>query len=366
MDAHPRGRSRSAWAIFVVLLLTGYSAGAASLTGSFALIQSGTAVDLTVEGPVDWVHWGLYTPTSLNRKAGVTPLINNFTRLLASVSNSYNFIYQFADNYNGYSWSDGTPTASITNTTTGVWAYGGSAAGTGFQITVPADNTERVLKLYVGAYAASGKFEAFLSDQSATPYTDTSLTNAGNGESAVYSISYAAQSAGQMLTIKWTLLQGYRGDANVTLQAAALSVPGANIPPILTIASPGDNATFSAGSDISLTANAADPDGSVARVEFFAGSNRIGQATNSPFTVTWTNVPAGDYALTAMATDDGGASRVSAPVEVFVSGTGGWLSAAAAYQQGTEVNLTTEGTSDWAHWGLSSANSFNHKSGVVQ
>src|SRR5213075_2899582 len=25
------------------------------------------------------------------------------------------------------------------------------------------------------------------------------------------------------------------------------------------------------------------------------------------------------------------------------------------------VNLTTEGTSDWAHWGLSNANSFDHK-----
>ena len=177
MNAQPTGRSRSVWGIFVVLLLAGHSAGAAGLTGSFALIQSGTAIDLTLEGPFDWVHWGLYTETSLTRKAGVTPLINNFTRLVAS--NSYNFIYQFSDNYNGYSWSDGAPTASVTNTTTGVWAYGGSTPGTGFQITVPADSTERVLKLYVGAYAASGKIEAFLSDQSAPPFTDSSLTNAG-------------------------------------------------------------------------------------------------------------------------------------------------------------------------------------------
>src|SRR6266540_5218536 len=121
MHALPTGRSRSAWGIFAVLLLAGYSAAAASLTGSFALIQSGTAIDLTVEGPVDWVHWGLYTETSLNRKAGVTPLINNFTRLVAS--NGYNYIYQFGDNYNSYSWSDGTPTTSVTNSTTGVWAY---------------------------------------------------------------------------------------------------------------------------------------------------------------------------------------------------------------------------------------------------
>lgn len=43
----------------------------------------------------------------------------------------------------------------------------------------------------------------------------------------------------------------------------------------------------------------------------------------------------------------------------------GYLSGSQTTPQ-TNVNLTTEGNADWAHWGLTAANSFNHKSGVSQ
>src|SRR5467141_4433 len=33
---------------------------------------------------------------------------------------------------------------------------------------------------------------------------------------------------------------------------------------------------------------------------------------------------------------------------------------------GTALDLTAEGTLDWAHWGLVSTNSFDHKNGVTQ
>src|SRR3989442_3507740 len=246
----PIGRNRFLCRLVAVLVATSSSAGAASLTGSFTSIPQGASVNLTVEGPIDWVHWGLYTESSLDRKAGVTPLISDFTIVYAT--NAYAYAYQFADNYNDYSWSDGTPTASVTNTTTGVWAYGVPTRGSGFQFTVPADTTLRTLKVYVGAFAARGNFEASLSDNSASAYSDIILDNMGNGPSGVYSISYAAQSAGQSLTIKWTLTMQHRPDANVTLQAAALSAPGANNPPIVAITSPSDNANFSAGSNITI------------------------------------------------------------------------------------------------------------------
>src|SRR6266853_2787089 len=180
------------WSLLVVFLLASFPADAATptLTGSFVAIPQGSSVDLTVAGPIDWVHWGLYTETSLDRKAGVTPLINDFMVLYAT--NSYAYVYEFADNYNGYSWSDGAPTSSVTNTTTGVWAYGVPTLGTGFQFTAPADTTLRTLKVYVGTFSAKGKFEAFLSDNSASAYSNTMLANLmGNGPSGVYSISYA-------------------------------------------------------------------------------------------------------------------------------------------------------------------------------
>jgi len=321
-------------------------------------------VDLTSEGPLDWVHWGLYTETSLDRKATVSPLISDFTRIDAS--NGYSYVYQFADNYNGYGWSDGIPTQSVTNTTTGVWAYGVPTIGSGFQITAPADTTLRTLKVYVGAFGAKGTFEASLSDNSAPAYSSSSLVNMmGNGPSGVFSINYAAQSAGQTLTSKWTLSQGFRADANVTLQAAALTAVGANNPPFVSITDPTENTTFSAPAGITINADAFDPDGTISEVEFFEGTNRLGQATSSPYGFTWNNVAPGYYVLTAKATDDGGASSSSSPVEIFVNATGGVLSGMVALPP-QAVDLTAEGTADWAHWGLLSSNGFDHKAGVLQ
>jgi hypothetical protein len=87
------------WGFVAVFLFARFLAGAATLTGSFGSIPQGTDVDLTAVGALDWVHWGLYTETSLDRKAGVTPLIGDFTILDAT--NGYAYVYQFADNYNG-------------------------------------------------------------------------------------------------------------------------------------------------------------------------------------------------------------------------------------------------------------------------
>src|SRR5438876_6340886 len=155
-----------------VLWWSAHIVAAGTLNGSFSTIPSGTIINLTAAGPVDWVHWGLYTDTSVDRKASVTPQISNFNPVYnTSDSNAYVFVYQYSDNLNGYSWSDGTPTASVTNTTTGVWAYGLPQMGTGFEISVPADTSIRTLKVYVGVFAAVGRFVASLSDGSAGSYS---------------------------------------------------------------------------------------------------------------------------------------------------------------------------------------------------
>ncbi len=47
----------------------------------------------------------------------------------------------------------------------------------------------------------------------------------------------------------------------------------------------------------------------------------IGTSTGPSFTYNWTNVPAGNYALTARATDNSGATTTSTPVNVTVTAT---------------------------------------------
>lgn len=138
--------------------------GTQGLSGSFSNVAAGAVVNLTAEGEIDWVHWGLYTDTSLDRKAGVVPSISDFTLLDAPAG--FAFAYWFGDHASGYTWTDGTPTSAVTNTTTGVWAYGTPLIGSGFQVTAPADTTTRTFKLHVGAYGARGQFVAYLSDGS--------------------------------------------------------------------------------------------------------------------------------------------------------------------------------------------------------
>src|ERR1044071_9326382 len=347
----PMERARS---IVVLLLVFGWtgirSASAATLTGSFTPIPRGDAVDLTAEGPLDWVHWGRFTASSVDRKAGVTPRIPPFTPI------GRNGPYQYADNFNGYSWSDGGPTSTVTNTTTGVWMWGRS---NGFQLDVPAGISTSVLKVYVGTFGAEGKFTADLGGTS-LKYSDESISNISNGPGGYYTLTYAADSPDQTLTIKYVVDSVMDPAGNVTLQAAALSAPGVNHPPIVSITSPGDAANFPADGDITLVADAIDTDGRIARVEFFQDDTLLGEAMGNPYTLTWSHVPAGRYTLTARATDDSGSTATSAPGRIFVSRGGGTLSVGFADAPG-RVDLDAEGTLDWAHWGLSTSTSFDHK-----
>ena len=115
---------------------------------------------------------------------------------------------------------------------------------------------------------------------------------------------------------------------------------------------------------VSIEANAGDVDGTVTNVAFFANATKLGEVTNGPYVLVWTNASAGDYQLTARATDDQGAISVSTAVEVFLTQSGGSLAAFPAMVS-APVDLDMEGPADWAHWGLYTESSFDRKRGVV-
>ena len=323
-----------------------------ALSGGIATPPS--LVNLTAEGLADWVHWGLFTETTFNHKAGVAQQISNF-----SIIGPDNTAYQYGDNANGYGWNDGTPTAVVTNTVTGVYVVG---LNNGFLVTAPADTSLKTLKLYVGAFAARGKFRAYLSDFTAPVYTDSSLDNTGNGNSTSYSLTYAAATSNQTLVVRYTVGLSHDPSANVTLQAATLVT--ANALPTVGITGPTNNSSFIGPTNITITAAATDSDGTITRVEFFNGASKLGEITNSPFTFLWTNVALGSYTLTARATDNQGATFTSPSANVFVGMGGGLLRGRFASAPAT-VNLSTEGTTDWTHWGLDNANSLDRKTGVA-
>ncbi|MEP6914281.1 MAG: Ig-like domain-containing protein, partial [Acidobacteriota bacterium] len=92
-----------------------------------------------------------------------------------------------------------------------------------------------------------------------------------------------------------------------------------NVFPSVSMTSPANGATGTAPAAFTLSASASDSDGSIAKVDFYAGATLVGTASASPYTVTWTNVPSGAYQLTAVATDNAGAGTTSAPVSVIVT-----------------------------------------------
>ena len=353
------------WLMGVALVLQSAAVEAGTISGTYQTIPQSSQVNLSQEGPLDWVHWGTFTEFAPDRKAGVSPAISDYF-LVGNV-----FVdegpFQFSDNFNGYSWNDGTPNASVTNTTTGVYTLGpGSGQNKGFGFTVPADTTTRKLKVYVGSYAALGRFTATLSDGGS--YSSLAVDNLSNGPSGIYTLTYAAGLPNQTLTVTFTVETQYdkhtTAVGNVTLQAAALCFATNNNPPTIAIISPARNSNFSSGSPITIQASAFDSDGTIASVEFFADGNLIGQQSTSPYSFVWNDASLGQHSITARATDNSGASFVSSAITVFVSGTGGSL-IGSFVKTPLSVVLSAEGTRDWAHWGLTTSNSFDHKSGVV-
>jgi regulation of enolase protein 1 (concanavalin A-like superfamily) len=105
---------------------------------------------------------------------------------------------------------------------------------------------------------------------------------------------------------------------NVSVSAT----PAGNAPPTVTLTAPASGATFTAPATITLSATASDPENRLSKVDFYNGSTLLATDTSTPFSFSWSSVPAGSYSLRAVATDADGASANSSTVSVTVNGVG--------------------------------------------
>jgi YD repeat-containing protein len=115
----------------------------------------------------------------------------------------------------------------------------------------------------------------------------------------------------------YTLTAVATDDRGATTTSTAVNVT-VNGPPSVSLTSPSNNAGFAQGSSITITASASDGDGTVSKIEFYQGSTKLGQALTAPYTFPWNTPPAGSYSLTAVATDNTGATATSQAVNVNV------------------------------------------------
>jgi len=97
----------------------------------------------------------------------------------------------------------------------------------------------------------------------------------------------------------------------------AITVQAANVPPSVSITAPVNGASFIDPAKVTVQAAASDSDGSVTNVQFFDGAAALGQATSSPYLISAT-LALGSHALTAVASDNLGATKTSSSVLINV------------------------------------------------
>jgi hypothetical protein len=110
--------------------------------------------------------------------------------------------------------------------------------------------------------------------------------------------------------------KAFRNPPNIGCYATPYSN---NKPPVVSITYPTKSSSFTAPATITINANAYDPDGTVTKVEFFSGTNKLGELTTVPYSIVLKNVIAGTYSITAVATDNQNATATSPTVIVEVS-----------------------------------------------
>jgi|GEM_PF-547730 len=110
-------------------------------------------------------------------------------------------------------------------------------------------------------------------------------------------------------------------ERGATTISAAVAIAVVNAAPTVALTSPDPGESYDAPASVYMTANAADIDGSVVKVEYFANGSKVGEASAAPYAFFWSNVHTGTYAITAKATDNGGGFTASDALNVSVANT---------------------------------------------
>ena len=222
-----------------------------------------------------------------------------------------------------YSWTNVAPgTYSITAQATD--NLGAVTTSTPVNITVGAANTAPSVSLTAPAAGSSFTAPAAVAIAASAADSDGSIASVafyngttllGTDTAAPYTYSWTNVAAGTYsVTARATDNQG----ATTTSAAVSVTVDAVNTAPTVSLTAPVAGASFTAPAAVAIAANAADADGTVTQVQFFNGTTLLGTDTTAPYSYNWTNVAAGNYSVTARATDNRGAVTTSSPVSVSV------------------------------------------------
>lgn len=185
-----------------------------SITGSIESTSSAmpATVNLTSLGTVDWAHWGYLVASTFNHKATGGSLISDTTATGTKE--------RWTPTPAAFSWSDGTPTTTLADTTTEQFVTSGTLS-----FTVTAGTTTRVLKVYVQCTWCTMTVVASMSATTATAKTVTVDDAAGAGTTAIAEFTFAADSATTLTVTMTKTVDHSVGNSSIELMAATLSLP---------------------------------------------------------------------------------------------------------------------------------------------
>ena len=145
-------------------------------------------------------------------------------------------------------------------------------------------------------------------------YNGTTLL--GGDTTAPYTFNWSSVGAGS-----YSLTAQVVYDSGSTLASSAANVTVTNLPPpVIVLASPVNGAIFTAPATINLAASVTTNGHSITQVQYYNGTNLLGQGINARYTFSWSDVPNGSYSLTARLVYDAGTTLDSTPaVNVLVA-----------------------------------------------
>ena len=208
-------------------------------------------------------------------------------------------------------------------------SWGGSAGGFSYVRSTPAvANQPPTVAINSPTNGASFTSPANVPITAAANDPDGSVTNVaffdgdtflGGTKNAPYTVTAALAVGSHALTAVTTDSLGLSTTSTVVNVTVILG----NIPPSVTITNPVDNVTFGNTDRVTIGASANDADGTVTNVQLFNGAVLLRSFSSGPYTFTGTaiagNLALGTNTLTAVATDNLGASTTSGPVHVIIA-----------------------------------------------
>jgi uncharacterized protein YjdB len=290
------------------------------------LIEEGTVSSSTIKNTMTWVSLTFLTTHILSSgstyhlvlSAGSGTIYQTYP--LQDGSREYGYVPMFSDGHfeycmNGSNWTDGTTSdfkSQIYFSNQPVSVIGITIKGTGESNNITTDKGTLQLISSVLPSDASNKTVTW------------SITN-GIGQATISSSGLVSAIGNGTVTAVATATDGSGASGTFFINISNQAISGdtaptpVNQPPVITISSPSKGNKYENFSSVTLEAIASDPDGTIAKVEFYNGSEKLVELISPPYSYIWKNIDTGKYSITAIATDNLDATTTSLPVELKVS-----------------------------------------------